>query len=79
MQSTPDTLTENLRARSVELLNDHLAAAIDLHAQVKEAHWTVRGPSFIANHDNAHVRPATHIGRCRPQRGQSCASASESQ
>jgi starvation-inducible DNA-binding protein len=52
MQSTRNTLSENIRAQSVELLNKHLAAAIDLHAQVKQAHWNVRGPSFIAIHEN---------------------------
>jgi starvation-inducible DNA-binding protein len=51
MQSTRNTLSENIRAQSVELLNEHLAAAIDLHAQVKQAHWNVRGPSFIAIHE----------------------------
>ena len=35
MQATRNTLSENIRAQSVELLNKHLAAAIDLHAQVK--------------------------------------------
>jgi starvation-inducible DNA-binding protein len=50
MQPTRNTLSENIRAQSVELLNRHLAAAIDLHAQVKQAHWNVRGPGFIAIH-----------------------------
>ena len=51
MQFTHNTLTEIIRAQSVELLNKHLAAAIDLHAQVKQAHWNVRGPNFIAVHE----------------------------
>lgn len=51
MQSTHNTLSENIRGQSVELLNKHLAAAIDLHAQVKQAHWNVRGPGFIAIHE----------------------------
>lgn len=50
MHSTHNTLSENIRAQSVELLNKHLAAAIDLHAQVKQAHWNVRGPGFIGLH-----------------------------
>jgi starvation-inducible DNA-binding protein len=51
MQPTRNTLSENIRAQSVELLNKHLAAAIDLHAQLKQAHWNVRGPGFIAIHE----------------------------
>ena len=51
MYPTHNTLSENIRAQSVELLNKHLAAAIDLHAQVKQAHWNVRGPNFIAIHE----------------------------
>ena len=42
---------KNIRAKSVAVLNRHLAAAIDLHAQVKQAHWNVRGPTFIAIHE----------------------------
>src|SRR6185437_7986506 len=51
VQYTHNTLSENIRAKSVELLNKHLAAAIDLHGQVKQAHWNVRGPAFIAVHE----------------------------
>lgn len=51
MQPTRNTLSETIRAQSVELLNKHLAAAIDLHAQMKQAHWNVRGLSFIAIHE----------------------------
>ena len=51
MQKTHNTLSEEIRVQSVELLNLHLAAAIDLHAQMKQAHWNVRGPGFIAIHE----------------------------
>jgi hypothetical protein len=51
MYRTSNTLSENIRFKSAELLNRHLAAAIDLHAQVKQAHWNVRGPAFIAIHE----------------------------
>ncbi len=51
MQKTYNTLTENIRGQSIELLNKHLAAAIDLHGQLKLAHWNVRGPAFIAIHE----------------------------
>jgi starvation-inducible DNA-binding protein len=51
MHKTANTLSKNIRAKSVAVLNRHLAAAIDLHAQVKQAHWNVRGPSFIAIHE----------------------------
>lgn len=50
MHPTRNTLDETIRIQSVELLNKHLATAIDLHAQVKQAHWNVRGPNFIAIH-----------------------------
>ena len=51
MYRTSHTLSKNIRVKAVELLNRHLAAAIDLHAQVKQAHWNVRGPAFIAIHE----------------------------
>lgn len=51
MQKTHNTLSGNIRGHSIDLLNRHLAAAVDLHAQVKQAHWNVRGPAFIAVHE----------------------------
>jgi starvation-inducible DNA-binding protein len=51
MHATHNTLAESIRVQSIELLNKHLAAAIDLHAQAKQAHWNVRGPGFIAIHE----------------------------
>ena len=51
MYETANTLSKNIRAKSVAVLNRHLAAAIDLHAQVKQAHWNVRGATFIAIHE----------------------------
>ena len=50
MHPTHNTLPETVRAQSVELLNTHLAAAIDLYGQVKQAHWNVRGPGFLSVH-----------------------------
>ena len=50
MHLTHNTLSENIRTQSVAALNKHLAAAIDLHGQIKQAHWNVRGPGFIAIH-----------------------------
>lgn len=51
LHHTKNTLSENIRAQSVQALNKHLSAAIDLHAQIKQAHWNVRGPNFIAIHE----------------------------
>lgn len=41
----------NTRRGLVALLNLHLAAAIDLRGQVKQAHWNMRGVRFIAIHE----------------------------
>jgi len=51
MQLTHNTLSENIREQAISVLNKHLAAAIDLHGQIKQAHWNVRGPGFIAIHE----------------------------
>lgn len=51
MFPTRNTLPLPIREASVVILNRHLAAAIDLHAQIKQAHWNVVGPGFIAVHE----------------------------
>ncbi len=44
-------LSSNTRAAVISLLNARLADAIDLKLAVKQAHWNIRGPSFIALHE----------------------------
>ena len=51
MHATYNTLSEPIRFQMAALLNVHLAAAIDLHAQMKQAHWNVRGAGFISIHE----------------------------
>jgi starvation-inducible DNA-binding protein len=46
-----DELGDDTRVAIVETLNRRLADAIDLQLQAKQAHWNVKGPSFIALHD----------------------------
>jgi starvation-inducible DNA-binding protein len=43
-------LPEAARREAVALLNQRLADCIDLQTQSKQAHWNVKGPSFIALH-----------------------------
>ncbi len=49
--NTQNDLAEKVRAGVVELLNQQLADALDLALQAKQAHWNVKGPSFIALHE----------------------------
>lgn len=44
-------LGDNARETSIELLNQCLADAIDLQLAVKQAHWTIKGSSFIGLHE----------------------------
>ncbi|MEP6687022.1 MAG: DNA starvation/stationary phase protection protein Dps [Gemmatimonadales bacterium] len=50
LYATKNDLPEAARREVVELLNQRLADAIDLQTQCKQAHWNVKGPSFIALH-----------------------------
>ncbi len=40
-----------LRDSMIALLNAQLADTLDLYTQVKQAHWNVKGPYFIALHE----------------------------
>jgi starvation-inducible DNA-binding protein len=39
------------RQSSIKMLNQQLADTFDLQSQVKQAHWNVKGPTFIALHE----------------------------
>jgi starvation-inducible DNA-binding protein len=49
--ATKIDLTDNIREKAVALLNARLADVIDVKLQTKQAHWNVKGPSFIALHE----------------------------
>lgn len=51
MYKTKIDLAEKVRRNVVVILNDRLAEAIDLQSQIKQAHWNVKGPHFIALHE----------------------------
>ncbi|QRN96121.1 DNA starvation/stationary phase protection protein Dps [Archangium violaceum] len=44
-------LPREAREELIELLNTCLATSIDLHWQVKQAHWNIRGRDFISRHE----------------------------
>ena len=51
MVPTKNDLPEAGRAQLVELLTARLADAIDLKTQLKQAHWNVKGPTFLQLHE----------------------------
>ena len=44
-------LKSNTKTTMISLLNERLAEAIDLALAVKQAHWNLKGPTFIAVHE----------------------------
>ena len=50
MFKSPSPLSEDARLKIVDLLNARLADGLDLHSQIKVAHWNVKGPQFAALH-----------------------------
>ena len=63
MYKTSIDLPLQAREAMARLLNARLADAIDLALQVKQAHWNVKGPNFIALHqlfDTVHAEVEGH-------------------
>jgi starvation-inducible DNA-binding protein len=49
---SPDTgIASNTKTEMIGLLNERLAEAIDLALITKQAHWNLKGPTFIAVHE----------------------------
>jgi len=51
MYETENDLPEKRRSKLNSLMNQQLASAVDLQTQLKQAHWNVKGPSFIGLHE----------------------------
>ncbi|HET6374087.1 MAG TPA: DNA starvation/stationary phase protection protein Dps [Candidatus Polarisedimenticolia bacterium] len=51
MHKTKNDLPEKVRVQVASLLQERLSEAIDLVTHAKQAHWNVKGPSFIALHE----------------------------
>jgi starvation-inducible DNA-binding protein len=61
LHQTKNDLPKAKREKVIEILNQRLADAIDLKSQAKQAHWNVKGMSFIALHE-LFDQVATEIG-----------------
>lgn len=51
MYPTKHDLSERVRTETLTLLNANLADGIHLSLQAKQAHWNVKGPTFISLHE----------------------------
>ena len=51
MQKTKNDLPEKTRQEIIPVLQARLADSVDMIQQAKQAHWNVKGPSFIALHE----------------------------
>lgn len=51
MYQTSNDLPVGERTEMNTLMNLRLASAVDLQLQMKQAHWNVKGPSFIGLHE----------------------------
>ena len=51
MYETENDISPKRRSELNALMNQRLASAVDLQMQMKQAHWNVKGPSFIGLHE----------------------------
>ena len=51
MYETSNDLPSTTRRSTIEMLNEHLADAIDLQLQAKQAHWNIKGPTVVGLHE----------------------------
>jgi len=64
MNKTRNTLPSRIRKEAIAVLNHTVADLFDLFARIKQAHWNVRGTTFIGLHkllDEFAERTLTHI------------------
>ncbi|MEL6440520.1 MAG: DNA starvation/stationary phase protection protein Dps [Cyanobacteria bacterium J06621_8] len=50
LYATRIDLAEDIRIQEIEILNQTLAATLDLKTQTKQAHWNVKGMNFMQLH-----------------------------
>ena len=50
MYKSPSHLSESAREILSNVLNARLADGLDLHSQIKVAHWNIKGPQFASLH-----------------------------
>lgn len=75
MFRSPSPLPEDARIAIASTLNARLADGLDLHSQIKVAHWNIKGPQFsslhplfetfavsLANHNDAIAERAVTLG-----------------
>ena len=64
MNKTRNTLPPPVRKEAIVVLNNTVADLFDLFARIKQAHWNVRGTTFIGLHkllDEFAERTLNHI------------------